>query len=118
MFIKKTGKWKTEPKKEVVTPIEELKSMLYEIEKVEESGKKEENKAYYIAKRVLPHLSKIVTHYKEFLNELPEEYRNSFYSLHSSLLGKHGHYYPRRLMDDTEKLKKSIYSILKKKRYL
>jgi len=111
--LTKIKKEKAVEKEEAVTPLGELKSMLYKIETIERSGESLKNQAISITKQVFPYLSKIVHEYKQFLHGLPVEHRASFYEIYKSITGKHGHYWERRLMDDVKKLKSSVSDILR-----
>jgi len=101
-------------KKKYSMPLEELRKILYEIEKLERSSKKLEGRSYKLAWKILPILSTIVKDYKPFLHSLSEDLSTPFYELYFSLAGKHGHVHPKRLIYMLRHLKEATQEILRK----
>lgn len=105
---------KKEERKEVPIPIKELEKMMYIVSDIERSRLSEKSKAKQLVKGLLPYIQTILENYPDFVRDLPSEHRRVFSDVYTSVLGKHGRYFERRMIKDARHLKEAVSEILKK----
>lgn len=92
--------------------LRECKEILYEIDRIDKSGMNDDNKVKYAARGVIPRLGNLLRNYKEFVSDIPRNYRTSLYEIYHSLEGKHEKYKIGRMRQDLRYLKESLSGLL------